>query len=151
MGSSCRPSYIQADIDLRLAAPEGSAVSVRATLRYRPTDPFAVHVVFHAGIGDAEGDVSWSFARDLLAEGLTHPAGIGDVRIWPWEGSDKVGSIALALSSPDGHALFEASRAVMEDFLERTYIQVPLGTEPLLMDMESSLATLLGDGDSRHA
>lgn len=152
MGSSCRPGYIQAEIDLRLVAPEGNSVPVRATLRYQPADPYAVHVVFHAGIEDPAADVSWAFSRDLLAEGMLRPSGIGDVRVWPWEGSN-VDSVALALSSPDGQALFEASRVIVEGFLERTYREVPLGTEPLHMDVEASLAGLLGasDGDSRRA
>jgi hypothetical protein len=45
---------------------------VAATIRYDVADPYAVHVSFHTG---ADGStVEWSFARQLLADGATHPS-----------------------------------------------------------------------------
>ena len=68
--------------------------------------------------------MSWSFARELLVTGLDEPAGIGDVRVWPWA-TPRGDFVALALSSPDGNALFEVPRSVLVRFLRRTYVVVP--------------------------
>lgn len=172
-------SNIETHIGLRLISPDGVPAPVSATLHYAGADPYAVHVVFHlrrtlaeinttsvtSGQGssgsvsaasvttepaDVNGDISWTFSRELLADGLKHPAGYGDVRIWPWNSSGGR-SVALALSSPDGYALFEAPRSVMETFLDRCYGCVPAGLEEQYVDIDSSLADLLGapDADAR--
>jgi hypothetical protein len=140
---SPRPSRIQVEVSLSLVVPEGSALPVQASLRYEPADPYAVHVVFHGGGDEPGSEVSWSFARQLLVDGLTEPAGMGDVRVWPWHGGE--GPVAaLALSSPDGHALFEVPRKSLETFLASTYTQVPLGGESAHLDLDATLANLLG-------
>ena len=138
-----QPTRVQVDVSLRLVVPEGSSLPVKASLRYEPEDPYAVHVVFHAGSSEATGEVSWSFARQLLADGMSEPTGIGDVRVWPWQAANGP-SVALALSSPDGHALFEVPRLALGDFLGRTYRQVPEGAESLHLDIDGALAALLG-------
>jgi Streptomyces sporulation and cell division protein, SsgA len=144
---SPRPSRVQVEVSLSLVVPEGSALPVQASLRYEPMDPYAVHVVFHAGGEEPCPEVSWSFARQLLVDGLNEPAGLGDVRVWPWLGDD--GPVAaLALSSPDGHALFEVPRESLEDFVARTYSQVPLGAESRYLDLDATLANLLGASGS---
>lgn len=141
MGSP-QSTRVQVDVSLHLVVPEGCALPVRASLRYEPSDPYAVHVVFHAAGADPTGEVSWSFARLLLADGLHEAAGIGDVRVWPWHGDDGP-VVALALSSPDGHALFEVPRGALNDFLARTYTEVPPGTESLHLDVDTALAALM--------
>ncbi len=144
--SAIRPTTVEVETSLRLVAPDATALPVRASLRYDPEDPYAVHVLFHAETAGGE-PVSWSFARDLLMTGLDEPAGIGDVRVWPWVG-DEGPVAALALSSPDGHALFEVPRESLESFLARTYAQVPLGAESDHLDMDATLANLLGASGS---
>ena len=134
---------VHVEVAFGLVIPDGATLPVKATLRYEPTDPYAVHVVFHGGGADPAGEVSWSFARQLLAEGLNEPAGIGDVRAWPWQSEDGP-VIALALSSPDGHALFEVPRAALADFLARTFAEVPRDTEARHLDVDAALAALLG-------
>jgi len=140
------PAAIQSEVCLRLVVPDGTALPVQAHLRYVPTDPYAVHVVFHAAgeerVTPDAPSVSWSFARDLLVTGLVEPAGIGDVRVWPWstQGGEVV---ALALSSPDGHALFEAPRRTLEQFVARTFDAVPPGEEPFHLDVEQAVGRLL--------
>jgi len=96
---------------------------VRASLRYDPADPYAVHVLFHAESAGG-GSRSWSFARELLVTGLDERLVIGDVRVWPWA-TPRGDFVALALSSPDGNALFEVPRSVLVRFLRRTYVVVP--------------------------
>lgn len=143
---SPRPTRVQVEVSLCLVVPEGSALPVQASLRYEPSDPYAVHVVFHAG-DEPGAEVSWSFARQLLVDGLTEPSGMGDVRVWPWLG-DEGPVAALALSSPDGHALFEVPRQDLENFLASTYMQVPLGGEGEHLDLDATLANLLGASGS---
>jgi hypothetical protein len=143
---SPRPTRVQVEVSLSLVVPEGSALPVQASLRYEPKDPYAVHVVFHAG-DEPGAEVSWSFARQLLVDGMREPAGMGDVRVWPWLG-DEGPVAALALSSPDGHALFEVPRQSLETFLASTYTQVPLGAEGEHLDLDATLANLLGASGS---
>src|SRR5690606_4237851 len=86
--------------------------------------------------------VSWSFARELLVTGLDEPAGIGDVRVWPWT-TPRGDFVALALSSPDGNALFEVPRSVLVRFLRRTYVVVPRGQETDHLDVDAAVVRLL--------
>ena len=72
--------------------------------------------------------VNWTFARELLVEGVFRPCGHGDVRIWPTKVDDR-SVICMALSSPDGDALLEAPSAAVPAWLERTLRVVPPGTE----------------------
>jgi hypothetical protein len=116
-------------------------MSIRASLRYDPADPYAIHVLFHAESTGGEA-VSWSFARELLMTGLDEPAGIGDVRVWPWA-TPRGDFVALALSSPDGNALFEVTRSVLVRFLRRTYIVVPRGREAEYLDLDAAVTRLL--------
>lgn len=139
MGSP-RPTPVHVEVSFRLVVPDGPVLPVRASLRYDPADPYAVHVIFQGG---PAGEVSWSFARQLLMDGLREPAGLGDVRAWPRQSADGP-VVALALSSPDGHALFELPRAVLADFVGRTVGAVPFGTEERHLDLDAAVAALLG-------
>jgi Streptomyces sporulation and cell division protein, SsgA len=140
--SAIRPSAVEVETSLRLMAPNASALPVRASLRYDPQDPYAVHVLFHEPAGGEP--IGWSFARELLVGGLERPAGIGDVRVWPWAGPHG-DFVALALSSPDGNALFEVPRGVLVRFLRRTYIAVPRERESDHLDVDGALTRLLDD------
>lgn len=139
--SGTHPHSVSAEVALSLVAPDGATLPVAADMHYDPGDPFAVHVAFHTGIAE---DVVWTFARQLLVEGLERPAGLGDVRVWPWP--ERVGrSVALALSSPSGQALFEVQRDALERFLRQTFAEVAPGTESRLVDLDGELALLLLD------
>jgi hypothetical protein len=139
--SSIRPTAVEVETSLRLVAPDATSLPVRASLRYDPADPYAVHVLFHAESAGGEA-VSWSFARELLMTGLDEPAGMGDVRVWPWN-NPRGDFVALALSSPDGNALFEVPRSVLVRFLRRTYVVVPRGKETELLDLDAAVVRLL--------
>ncbi|MGW4384405.1 SsgA family sporulation/cell division regulator [Kitasatospora sp. NPDC004531] len=94
-------------------------------LGYRPGDPYAVRLTFPDGTPD--GGVSWLVARDLLAAGLTGPAGNGAVRIRPWPH----GRLRLAFLGADGtRATVLAPTAPLAEFLTATHALVPPGTEP---------------------
>nr|WP_231492607.1 SsgA family sporulation/cell division regulator [Glycomyces sp. NRRL B-16210] len=139
-----RSATVDIGTTMRLVAPDFATVSVRASLRYDPDDPYAVCVMFHPDGTDAD-QVAWSFSRELLAKGLEEPTGIGDVRVWPWT-TPRGESVALALSSPDGNALFEINRGVVQRFLRRAYSLVPRGRESGYVDMDTTLVKLLAGG-----
>lgn len=141
--SAIRPTTVEVETSLRLVTPDATGLPVRASLRFDPEDPYAVHVLFHAESATGE-PVGWSFARELLVTGLDEPAGIGDVRVWPWN-STRGDFVALALSSPDGNALFEVPRSVLVRFLRRTYIAVPRGRESEHLDVDAAVTRLLAD------
>jgi Streptomyces sporulation and cell division protein, SsgA len=138
-----RPARVEAEVSLNLVVPEGAALPVQASLRYEPRDPYAVHVVFHASDDEDAASVSWTFARELLMEGMAQPAGMGDVRVWPWHAGDGP-VVALALSSPDGHALFHVPREILSAFLDRTFAVVPRGNETDHLDLDAAVTALLG-------
>jgi Streptomyces sporulation and cell division protein, SsgA len=136
---SARPDTVTSRIGLHLVVPGSPALPVAADVVYDHTDPYAVKVGFHTGGSEV---VEWTFARSLLTEGVTHPAGEGDVQTWPSH-SDGSPVVCLSLSSPSGRALFEAPLAEMVDFLSRTYAVVPTGTESDHVDVDAELALLL--------
>ena len=139
-----RPTTVDTELVLRLVMPGASALPVRATLRYDVADPYAVAVGFHTGSADPdESDVvEWTFARQLLTDGVAAPAGEGDVQVWPSTSSGQP-VVCLSLSSPSGRALFEVPLSDLVDFLGRTYAAVPTGQESAYVDVDSELALLL--------
>ncbi len=126
-------------VDLLLVVGPVDTLAVPATLSYRASDPYAITAVFDAG---DHGQVAWVFARDLLAAGLDRPTGEGDVAVWP---SLHAGLevACISLTSPAGHALFEAPRAELADFLAQTQALVPAGAEGDHLDLDAALADLL--------
>ena len=138
-----RPTSVSSELQLRLVVPGAASLPVRADLNYDMTDPYAVQVCFHTGSGTGGGDVvQWTFARQLLSDGVTAPAGEGDVQVWPSTG-DGSPVVCLSLSSPSGRALFEVPLADLVEFLGRTYQAVPTGREGDHVDVDAELALLL--------
>ncbi|GHA70910.1 SsgA family sporulation/cell division regulator [Streptomyces termitum] len=130
---------VERELELKLVLSPERAVPVPARLAYRTDDPYAVHITFHIG---SEHPVNWTFARELLVEGVFRPCGHGDVRIWPTK-VDSRSVILMALSSPDGDALLEAPSAQVSAWLERTLRTVPPGTESERLGIDDGLAELL--------
>ncbi|MEX2289895.1 MAG: SsgA family sporulation/cell division regulator [Mycobacteriales bacterium] len=137
------PTTVSSQLQLRLVVPGAASLPVRADLAYDVADPYAVQISFHTGTGAPGGDVvQWTFARSLLSDGVSVPAGEGDVQVWPSTGGGT--SVAcLSLSSPSGRALFEVPLADLVDFLQRTYHAVPTGHEGDHVDVDAELALLL--------
>ena len=139
---SARPSFVSTELELRLVVPGSASLPVVAGLRYDAGDPYAVHVAFHTGVG-GEGDVvEWTFARQLLTDGVTRPVGEGDVQVWPSHSGGKP-VVCLALSSPSGRALFEVPLSELVEFLTQTYAAVPTGSESDFVDLDAELALLM--------
>ncbi|MFF8912169.1 SsgA family sporulation/cell division regulator [Streptomyces sp. NPDC015032] len=132
-------TVVERELELRLVLSPERSIPVPARLTYRTEDPYAVHVAFHVG---SDFPVLWSFARDLLVEGVFRPCGHGDVRIWPAK-VDRRNVIFVALSSPDGDALLEVPSAAVAAWVERTLRLVPPGTESERLGIDEGLAELL--------
>ncbi|MEW2303396.1 SsgA family sporulation/cell division regulator [Streptomyces sp. NPDC006655] len=132
-------TVVERELELRLILSPERSIPVPARLRYRSDDPYAVHVSFHI---TSESPVHWTFARDLLVEGVFRPSGHGDVRVWPTKAEGR-SVVLMALSSPDGDALLEAPTAQVSAWLERTLRAVPPGTEGARLGIDDALDQLL--------
>ncbi|WP_066943537.1 SsgA family sporulation/cell division regulator [Streptomyces lushanensis] len=132
-------TVVERDLELRLVLSPERGIPVPARLTYRTDDPYAVHITFHIG---SETPVEWTFARELLVEGVFRPCGHGDVRIWPTKVAGR-GVLCVALSSPDGDALLEAPSAAVSAWVERTLRIVPPGTESGRLGIDDGLTELL--------
>ena len=138
-----RQTSVSSELQLRLVVPGAASLPVRADLDYDVADPYAVTVSFHTGTGAGGNDVvQWTFARSLLSDGVTSPAGEGDVQVWPSTGHGGP-VVCLSLSSPSGRALFEVPLSDLVEFLGRTYEAVPTGSESEHVDVDAELALLL--------
>lgn len=137
-----RPVTVTAEFSLNLVVPGSAALPVRATLAYDAHDPYAVQVAFYAGSGGDGEIVQWTFARQLLTDGVSGPVGQGDVQVWP-SSSAAASIVCLALSSPSGKALFEVPVPELVEFLTMTYEAVPTGSESDFVDLDAELAQLL--------
>jgi Streptomyces sporulation and cell division protein, SsgA len=146
---------VSAELSLGLVRPGGAVVPLMASLHYSRTDPYAIRMAFHVGMDEP---VEWALARDLLAAGLHGREGIGDVQAWPsvapgpaaGEGINPEaagpGIMNIAMTSPFGHAQFQAPAAAIAAFLDRTYQIVPVGQETCHLDLDAELAQLLSQG-----
>lgn len=140
-------SAVHADVVLRLIITGSEPLPVPAALRYDPADPYAVTVVIHAG---QDEPVTWTFARELLADGLEaageeSAAGLGDVHVW-LSADDEGESACIRLSSPFGNALFKTQASEITRFLAESYALVPNGSESDRAHAE--LTALLGEATS---
>ena len=137
-------------VDLVVAG--GPALPVTSRFEFRQDDPYAVALHFLVD-GEQDGDgsisadqtgghwVTWTFARELLEEGITSPAGDGDVQIWPGV-RDSARCAYLHTRSPHGAATFVLSLTAVVEFLLSTYALVPSGTESDFLDLDSEIASL---------
>ncbi|MFE4954864.1 SsgA family sporulation/cell division regulator [Streptomyces sp. NPDC056653] len=132
-------TVVERELELKLVLSPERSIPVPARLTYRAEDPYAVHITFHIG---SDFPVHWTFARDLLVEGVFRPCGHGDVRIRPTKIQGR-NVICVALTSPDGDALLEAPSAAVAAWVERTLRLVPPGTETERLGIDAGLAELL--------
>ncbi|WP_406494522.1 SsgA family sporulation/cell division regulator [Streptomyces sp. NBC_00846] len=132
-------TVVERELQLKLVLSPERSIPVPALLTYRTADPYAVHIAFHIG---SDFPVHWTFARDLLIEGVFRPCGHGDVRIWPTK-ADRRNVLFVALTSPEGDALLEVPSAAVAAWVERTLRLVPPGTETERLGIDEGLAELL--------
>jgi hypothetical protein len=134
-------TVIEQAVRARLVSSAPRTESVAATLRYDPGNPFAVQMGFPARATLEGVDVSWEFARELLAAGLDGPAGLGDVRVRPY-GYDRT---VVEFHAQEGVAMVHIRSSEVRRFLRRTQHLVPAGCEHEFLDLDQDLTELLRD------
>jgi hypothetical protein len=124
---------------LELVGPEGPT-PLDVELRYDPADPYAVAMAF---LRDGD-EVVWVFARDLLLRGVTEPAGLGDVHVFPSVDADGSAVVAVGLRGPTGEALMMGRARDFLSFLGQTTRAVWPGTEQDAgLSLDNAIAELL--------
>ena len=108
----------------------GSSLDLPASFGYDPSDPWAVWITF---LGPGER-VRWAVGRDLLLQGMTDPAGEGDIQLWPSIDENGRAAVVMELCSPDGRLVTQLLTNELYRFLTRTLAVVPLGTESIDLD-----------------
>jgi hypothetical protein len=106
---------------------------VPARFSYDHAAPYEVTLTL---LPAGSASVTWRLSRELLRSGTRALSGVGDVRVWPRSAPGPEGSVRLRLGSRGAYALFEADRAVLRRWLERTYALVPAETEYQRVDWD---------------
>jgi hypothetical protein len=128
------------EISLRTFAC-GTEYELTAVLSYDAGEPHEVRMTFYDGLEEPN---VWVFARSLLAEGLSTPAGQGLVETWP-AGDGQ--NIVISLRPAKGNrAEFTASAVSVACFLEATYGLVAPDAEPGRPDIDAGIAAILAGG-----
>ena len=132
-------SAVEQGITMQCLDSLGRPHAMETVFAYREDDPFAVTITFHTH----EGDLPWTFSRDLLVTGSTAPAGLGDVLVRP--GVDEQGRavVVVELSSPDGHLVTRAPAEEVRHFLTRALTLVPAGEESQHLRVDAIINQLL--------
>ncbi len=133
-------SVIEQSVQARMVASAPRMETLPATLQYDRGDPFTVRMAFPAPATLEGTEVAWEFSRDLLAAGVDAPAGVGDVRVRPF-GYDRT---VLEFHAAEGIAMVHVRTAELRRFLRRAQELVPPGDESRFLDVDRSLAELLG-------
>ena len=118
---------------------EAQSEFLEGELVFDPSDPYAVSMHLQA----RSGTVTWTFARDLLAQGLYSPSGDGDVQVWPCLSGAGDAVVIIELCSPDGTALLQAPSRTVHDFVVRTLEVVPAGEESAHLALDDLISQLL--------
>jgi hypothetical protein len=128
-------------VTVPLVSGELETEALGGEIRYCTSDPYAVtlHVTTSAG------PVTWTFSRDLLAEGLYDPAGDGDVQVWPCLSTDATAVVIIELHAPRGDALLQTPSRAVAEFVADMYRVVPAGTESAHLDLDTLVGQLLAD------
>ncbi|WP_418960052.1 SsgA family sporulation/cell division regulator [Streptomyces tritici] len=134
-------TVIEQPVEARLVASAPCMESVPATLRYDREDPYAVSMAFPPPATLEGVEVSWAFSRELLAQGMEAPAGVGDVRVRPF-GYDRT---VVELHAPEGVAVVHIRTSEVRRFLDRAQLLVPAGREHQYLDWDGALGRLLDE------
>lgn len=110
---------IQRRAVFQLVRDDGAHLRLSVLMRWSSSDPLAVTFKFT--------DREWLLSRDLLAEGMDFPTGIGDVLLCPAESDSE--HLRLYLSSPTGNAELLVPTYDLGMFLAETFTEMPSGLE----------------------
>jgi hypothetical protein len=131
-------SSVTRELIVQVLAPLDGPSEVSVDLCYDRTDPYAVRAMFRVA---SDQQVSWVFARELLAQGMTEASGDGDVRILPtWADGREV--VRIVLRSPDGESLLQTQPADLVEFLDATFALCPHGHESRHLQIDRALIAL---------
>lgn len=109
-------------------------------LVYDAEDPYTVNLVIGVEGGPR---VVWSFARDLLSDGLYDPCGDGDVLVWPCLSTSGEAVVVIELRSPSGTAMLQTPSRAVQQFVVEVFEAVPYGAEAERLDLDSVVSRLL--------
>ncbi|WP_189234525.1 SsgA family sporulation/cell division regulator [Streptomyces flaveolus] len=135
---SQHPTSVMRTVTALVSVAEDRRVPLSARLSYQLDDPYAVRLSLGA---PAKKSAEWVFARELLADGMRRPAGVGDVLVFPRHGC-LPDTMRIVLRSSTGAALLELSASLMTAFLHNTYDLVAPGAEGMHVDLDGCLARL---------
>ncbi len=124
------------EVTLQRLDARGGSLDLPASLTYDPADPWAVAMTFRS----RHEQVRWVVGRDLLLQGVTCPAGEGDVVLWPSIDENGRAAVVMELCSPGGRLQTRLRTHDLYRFLTRTLALVPLGTE--WIDLEAMVGAL---------
>ena len=136
MSQPTSPALTQ-QVALQCLDARGRSVDLPAVLGYYPGDPWAVEVTF----GKPGEAVRWLIGRDLLLQGMTDPAGEGDVQLWPSIDEYGRAAVVIELRSPHGRLVTQLPTRDLGSFLGRTLLLVPEGTERIDVDLMVDVLT----------
>jgi len=138
-GSGHTLSDVALDITVECMDERGIRHEIDCVLGYRSSDPFAVAMTFITG----DGNLVWTFGRDLLVRGAEVPTGEGDVHVSPAIGLSGRAMVSIELSSPDGHLVLLARACDVDAFIARTVALVPSGRESDFFDADLLISQVL--------
>ena len=130
---------VAVDVTMYCRDLDGHRYELDTVLGYSRSDAFAVTMTF----GDVDPQITWTFGRDLLMRGITHPTGDGDVRICPSLDEHGTAIVQIELCSPDGQLLLEARSDDVTEFIARTVDVCAPGVEASHLDVDQMIAQLL--------
>ncbi|MGC0380847.1 hypothetical protein RKD32_000722 [Streptomyces sp. SAI-195] len=117
---------------------------VPAEFRYDPDHPLLVTIRFAP---EGAPPVTWHVGRDLLYEGLRTTSGLGDVQVWADTPTDR-GTAWLQINAHGDIAIFSLPVPELEEWLDRTYLHVPAGTESSRLGTDAFLSKLFDEPEA---
>jgi Streptomyces sporulation and cell division protein, SsgA len=131
-------SAVRRELTVQVLATLDGPSQVSVDLSYDTTDPYAVCAMFRVA---SDQQVSWVFARELLAVSMTEASGEGDVRIWPrWADGREV--VRIVLRSPHCEALLQTESVELLEFLDASFALCPRGHESRHLQIDRALVAL---------
>lgn len=127
------------DITIQCIDTQGRTHDLDTVFSYCESDPYAVTITFLT----PEGELPWTFSRELLIRGLTTPVGDGDVHVCPSINDRGRAVVIVELSSPDGHLVTEARTDEVFAFVRNCLQAVPEGEESQHLNLDSMIEQLL--------
>ena len=123
---------------MQLIIEEGTACPLLSELRYDSRDPYAVTLV----VSNRECRASWTFARELLLQGICEPAGDGDVHVWPGLTDEGEVVLLIEMDASDGEIVLAADQSDVEAFVMATSELVQPGCESEHLDVDALIAAI---------